>query len=462
MLAIPAAAQEPGGEGADGWEESVDGIAMQEAIRAIEKDGLRWCAMPFLNYSQQLGFSGKVAGTLFDFGHGSFPSYDQMIYGEMGYSSQKAGTFRVYFDSKKLIEGFKVDFDIAYQPDALYDFYGYNGYESFYDYYYIRPFYNENFYLHENPQYIGSAFYKMKRNMFRLAADIRGPLSDSIPLFWHAGLGLHHYAVGHVDVAHYNRGKAPLDQLEDTLSLYDLYNEWGLISPAEANGGWNPYLHAGVSIDSRDRDINPQHGYYGDLFLTGTLDANAPKEFSNLKINFNWKHHVCLWEDVVTLAYLVGGQLTLVGGTPFYQNGTINQMLSQRDMFDGTGGANMPRGMLRNRVLGKGYNYASVELRANVFQFKVGTEQVVVSLNPFVDEIMLLQPYDLQGLDYAPATQQYFSHSTSVYMPHISAGLGAKATVNNSFVASCDWALPLKEQDNEHLMNLYFSLGYLF
>lgn len=466
-MAFPSAAQERAvamdrEDMADGWDESVDGIAMQEAIRAIEKHGLRWCAMPVVMYSQQLGFSGKVMGSLFDFGQGSFPNYDQLIYGEMGYSGQKAGTFRAYYDSKKLIENFKVDFDLAYQPDALYDFYGYNGYGAFYNYYYIRPFYNENFYEHDNPNYIGSAFYKMKRNMFRFAGDIRGIINDSIGLFWHAGLGVHHYKTGHVDVAKYNRGKAPIDQMEDTISLYDLYTDWGLISPNEAEGGWNPYIHAGVSIDSRDREINPHRGFYGDLFLTGTLDANAPSEYSNLKLNFNWKHHVTLWEDVVTLAYMVGGQLTMAGGSPFYQNGTINQLLSQRDMFDGTGGSNLPRGMLRNRVLGKGYNYASIELRTNIFHFMVGNEWVVISLNPFIDEMMLMQAYDLKGIDKDPSKADYFSTSTSIYMPHVSVGCGAKATVNNTFVVSCDWAMPLKEQDNDHLMNLYVSLGYIF
>ena len=442
---------------------SIDGVTIQEAVRATQKHGLHWCMMPFLTYSEQLGFTGKVAGSLFDFGNaGNFPNYDQLIYGELSYSTRRAGTLRAYYDSKKLIENFKFDADITFQPDALYDFYGFNGYASNYDYYLIQPFYNENYYIHDNPDYISSTFYRMKRNYLRAAADIRGIIKDSLGLFWHAGLGLQYYSVGHVDIERYNRGKAPMDQLPDTITLYDQYVNWGLITPAEANGGWHPYIHAGASIDSRDRAINPHRGFYGDLFLTGTFGFGDLSGYTNLKVNFNWKHHVTLWEDVVTLAYMVGGQINIVGDSPFYLNGTINQLLSQRDMYEGVGGENLPRGMLRNRLLGKGFDYASIELRTNLLQFKVGKEQLVLSLNPFLDEVMLLQPCDLQGFDENPATADYFSNSTNQYVPHFSVGCGARVTVSNYFVVSCDWAMPLKEQDNNNLMNLYFTVGYLF
>ena len=69
---------------------------------------------------------------------------------------------------------------------------------------------------------------------------------------------------------------------------------------------------------------------------------------------------------------------------------------------------------------------------------------------------------DLGGFDENPATASYFSSSTNQYLPHISVGCGARVTVSNYFVVSCDWAMPLKEQDNDRLMNLYFTVGYLF
>lgn len=442
---------------------SADGLSMQEAVKAVSKQGVHWCALPMVGFNQQTGLTGRIAGTLYDFGSRQrYPNYDQMLYGEASYSTRRAGCFRLYYDTKRLVKGFKLDFDIAYQPDALWDFYGYNGYQAKYNPYLINPFFNDNFYLHDNPAYTNSAFYRMKRNLFRFAAEIRGKINDTVGIYWHAGAGARHYAAGRVDYGAYNRGKASFDQLADTVTLFDLYRQWGLIEEAEAAGGWHPYLRAGVSIDRRDREINPQRGFYGDLFFTGTLGCGPLSDYSNVKANFNWKHHVELWREVVNLAYMAGGQLLIAGDSPFYMNGAIDQLLTQRDMFDGTGNANLPRGMLRNRVLGKGFGYASVELHVNVFKFRVKRDLMVVSLNPFVDQLMILQPYDLEGADKAEASASHFCRDKSPYIPHVTAGLGARLSVGTDFAVSLDWAAPLNEQDNDRLTNFYLSVGYLF
>ena len=443
---------------------SIDGITMQETSRAIQKKGLHWCAMPFLSYNDQLGFSGRLAGSFYDFGTDG--DYDQMIYAEAGYTSRRAGIFRAYYDTRKLLKGYKLDFDLTYQPDALYDFYGFNGYQAYYDYLLATPYYPASYYIHENPNYISSTFYRIKRNYLRGAADIRGLIArvDSIGanIHWHAGLGLQHFATGRVDIEGYNKGLAPINQLKDTISLFDLYRLWGLVSPEETSGGFHPYLHAGASISSLRQSGSR---FYGDLFLTGTFAFGKLSAYNNLRLNFNWKHHVTLWPDVVTLAYMAGGQLTLAGKSPFYENGIIHQLLSQRDMFEGIGADNLPRGMLRNRLLGRGYDYASIELRINVVHMRIGRQTVIFSLNPFVDQMMILQPQDVPAelmADAANGIAKYFRPDESIYMPHVTVGCGAKATVGNSFVVSCDYATPLREQDNENLANLYFTIGYLF
>lgn len=466
-LSLPLLAQE---EDIDPYA-SIDGITMQETSRAIQKKGVNWCAMPFISYNDQLGFYGRVAASVFDFRQGSgISDYDQMLYAEAGYSSRHAGLFRAYYDTRKLLEGYKLDFDLTYQPDALYDFYGFNGYQAYYDYLLATPFYPASYYIHENPSYISSTFYRMKRNYLRGAADIQGLIAkvDSIgaDIHWHAGLGLQHFTTGRVDYESYNDGLAPINQLKDTTNLFDLYRLWGLISPEETSGGLHPYLHAGASISSQPSAGSIQRSrFYGDLFLTGTFAFGGLSSYNNLRLNFNWKHHVTLWPDVVTLAYMVGGQLTLAGKTPFYQNGIIHQFLCQRDMFEGIGADNLPRGMLRNRLLGRGYDYASVELRINVFHMRVGKKTVIFSLNPFVDQMMILQPQIKPAevlADKPEVLDKYFRMDESLYMPHVTVGCGAKATVGGAFVVSCDWAAPLREQDNENLANLYFTVGYLF
>ena len=57
----------------------------------------------------------------------------------------------------------------------------------------------------------------------------------------------------------------------------------------------------------------------------------------------------------------------------------------------------------------------------------------------------------------------YFSSAKKdVYNPHMTAGLGLKIGMNENFVLSCDWGMPLNKQDNQKWANFYVKMGYLF
>lgn len=442
---------------------SVHGLSMQEALSRGRKTGYRSCFVPMVMYGQQTGLTGSFSAAFYDFGDGhAYPDYEQMVFAEAAYSSLNAGLIRGYYSTKSLLKGYKLDFDVTYRPEAMYDFVGFNGYQSNYNPYLISPYFSEHYYRTDNPRYISNSFYKMKRDMLRVAADIRGTIKPEYNLYWNAGLGLQYYSVGHVDVARYNKNKPPIHQMADTVTLYDNYVAWNLIGAEESRGGMHPYLRAGATFDTRDFESNPQQGMYGDLFLTYSAAWGDLVQFNNLKLNLNWKHYLPLWDNVVNFAYLVGGQFTLAGKSPFYQNGTINQMTLQRDMYDGMGGANLPRGILRNRVLGSGFSYMSAELRVNVAKFRVANELLVLSVNPFVDEVNVVQPYDLSSVKGNAAADPHFLYERSAYLPHFSTGIGFRLTTMRNFSASLDWAVPVKEQDNDHLMNLYFTVGYMF
>ena len=49
-----------------------------------------------------------------------------------------------------------------------------------------------------------------------------------------------------------------------------------------------------------------------------------------------------------------------------------------------------------------------------------------------------------------------------IYMPHMTAGIGLKVGMNENFVLSADWAMPIDRQDNQKLANFYVKMGYLF
>ena len=59
--------------------------------------------------------------------------------------------------------------------------------------------------------------------------------------------------------------------------------------------------------------------------------------------------------------------------------------------------------------------------------------------------------------------EDYFSTDPKdIYRPHMTAGLGLKIGMNENFVLSADWGMPIDKQDNQKWANFYVKMGYLF
>lgn len=462
------------------------------------KTGWNFGALPSVAFDADLGFQGGALANIYYYGDGSqYPEYIHSIYAEAAYTTKNYGIFRVNYDSKYLIPNHRLTLDATYQPDAMCDFYGYNGYQSVYD---------QDFHLwKKDPSkmkdpsaYQSRAFYKYKRDLFRFAADVEGTIWRNIK--WNAGLGVLGYMIDECNIDMLNGKnefdantplsdqKAMSDQIE---GLYEKYVKWGLIEQAEARGGWHPYLRAGVTYDSRDQRTCPTRGIYADAFLTYTaaFGEQAAAGYNHLQLNFNFRHYVPVYKDRITFAYRIGTQNNLAGKSPFYMNTYLNTLFIQRVMYEGLGGANSLRGIMRNRILANGFAYANIELRTKVAKFDIGKQHFYIGLAPFFDLGVITQPYELDekaiqeayAADADPLKlplESYFAIKTvegdalntqlstlnkdGVYLPHMAAGLGLKVAMNENFVLSVDWAMALNEQDNAKWANFYIKMGYLF
>ena len=164
------------------------------------------------------------------------------------------------------------------------------------------------------------------------------------------------------------------------------------------------------------------------------------------------------------LTYRLGSQLHVAGNSPFYINTYLNQLYLQRVIYEGLGGANSCRGIMRNRILADGFAFANIELRIQLVKFKVGKELFYLGINPFLDGGMVLQPRMRDELNAATllAANGNIDANASIFAPHWAAGCGLKAAMNDNFVLSIDWALALNEQDNAKKSNLYIKMGYMF
>lgn len=433
------------------------------------RKGWTFGALPSVSYDADLGFQYGALTNIYYFGDGStYPEYIHSIYAEAAYTTKQYGIFRLFYDSKYLIPKHRLSIDVSYLPDAMCDFYGYNGYQSIYN----EQWVNSKKYTEEEG-YKSRAFYKFKRDIFRFSADIRGKLAG--PLYWNAGIGVLGYNVAPVNIDFLNRGKKEKNKLKEMDGLYDKYVLWGIIDENEKNGGWHPYIHAGLAFDTRDKEQNPTKGIFTDIFLTYSAAFGKQKDFNNIKLNFTFRHYVPIYSDYISFAYRAGVQLTTLGKSPFYLNSYMNNTYMQRVLYEGLGGGNSLRGILRNRILSNGFGFANAELRFKIVKFKIKKEHFYIGVNPFVDMGMVLIPYKLDEIEIRKnitdndpnfdisTLDDYFNFNpSSIYKPHFSGGVGLKIAMNENFILSVDWALPFNAQDGASKSNFYIKLGYMF
>ena len=217
-----------------------------------------------------------------------------------------------------------------------------------------------------------------------------------------------------------------------------------------------------------------------ETYLQYCFVHQADAGYNHLQFNFNFRHYVPVYQDRVIFAYRLGVQNNIAGKSPFYMNSYLNTIFIQRVMYEGLGGANSLRGIMRNRILANGFAYANVELRTKVAKFDIGRQHFYIGLAPFFDLGVITQPYELDeekildafnkdddqyklGLgDYFKLDENGNIDQSEVYMPHMAAGLGLKIAMNENFVFSVDWAMALDKRDNAKWANFYIKMGYLF
>ena len=430
--------------------------AAQDSTRHIRK-GWTFGVLPSVAYDADLGLQYGALTNIYYFGDGStYPEYLHSFYAEAAYTTKHFGIFRFSYDSKYLIPKHRLSIDLTYLPDQMCDFYGFNGYQSEY----VAAYSNQ-----DDPAYISRAYYKYRRDLFRFSADLQGEIHK--PFYWNAGIGLLHFAVGTVDIDRLNSyTKDPDKWLPDTVTLFDHYVDYGYIKPDEATGGLHPYLHAGVTFDTRDRQQNPRRGIHADAFLTYYAGLGSMSNYNNVKFNAAWRHYLPIIPNRLTFAYRLGTQMNVAGESPFYLNTYLNQLYMQRVVYEGLGGANSVRGIMRNRILAPGVAFANIELRTQLFSFKVKKNMFYVGLVPFLDAGMVVQPYNRVSHDPhigAPITDDETNIDYQrLYDPHLGGGCGLKVAMNDNFVLSVDWATAFDQQDNSKFSNFYIKMGYMF
>ena len=418
-----------------------------DSTSQIIKKGWTFGGLPVLSFDSDLGVQLGALGGLYNYGDGSrYPNYDHYIYAEASFYTKGSSLFRLYYDSDKLIKNLRVTADLTYKPDHLYDFFGFNGYMSVY-----------------NPDWVEDStrvFYKIRQNMFRFMFLLQGNITSK-HFKWVAGIDFYNLDISDVDINHLNKGKDPEDLIPSTdtvPTLYDLYQDWGLINKDEAKGGFYTALKTGLIFDTRDNEPNPHRGVWSEILL-----ISAPKFTSNmnsgfLKLSVIHRQYFGIVKNLV-FAYRLGFMSTIVGETPWYAENRLYPTYLRGSSSEGLGGAKTLRGILRNRVVGKGIGYGNFEFRWRIWQSVVFKQNLSFSLSGFFDTGRVLVEMKKKEIENLPQDikARYFEGKDSF---HNSVGGGLHLAMNENFMLSVDVGKALDKRDGN--IGVYIGLGYLF
>lgn len=423
-------------------------VLLLSAQDEVTKTGWNFGALPTITFDTDLGFQYGALVNLYNYGDGSrYPNYNHSLYFEVSRFTKGSGINRFYYDSDQLIKGLQTSLDISYLSDQAYDFYGFNGFDAVV---------NKNWFDDASNDYITRMFYKYDRNMFRFKVDLQGKLSGE-KLKWATGVNLLNFKLSPVNLEKLNKGKKGDDILPSVDGLFEKYQEWGIISAEEADGGFVPELKAGLVFDTRDNRPNPMKGIWTEAVLVGAPSfLGAESGFT--KLSLTHRQYFTLIPNDLSLAYRMAYQTTLSGHAPFYYQTQVIVSELKGAASEGLGGAKTMRGILRNRIVGDGFFFGNVEARWKFARFQFINNNFYLGLNGFMDfgqvtKKIAIEPHS----GFTPGTDFFEKNAEKM---HISYGAGLRIVMNQNFVIAVDYGMAADKRDGDS--GLYIGLNYLF
>ena len=444
-------------------------VAMAQEKKEIVKKGYSFGPLPAVAFDADKGFQLGALLNIYDFGDGTvYPNTRQQWYFEASFFTKGSQLFVVSYDSKFLIPGIRFSTALAVTNDNAMDFYGFNGYQSFYDHEQVKA-------GKDGDSYIYTPFYRTKRLAALFKADFIGNLWDN-KLFWEAGYHLSHFKQDAINREKINKGKDDFEKFPDNKeTLFEQYRKWGIIPDDVADGGTNSTVRLGLLYDTRDKEAAPSKGIWAEAHVT-----LAPKFLGTTnpysKYSATFRHYVPMIEnDKLTFAYRLNYQGTFGDDAPYYVLPYITTMGQSYDR-DGMGGFRTIRGIMRNRVQGLDMASYNAELRWRFATFTMGNQNIALGLNCFSDGTMVTKEYDMSfgrtANDFKSVTEyeqalkgynDYRALGLESDKPHITLGAGFRFIMNQNFIVCLEYGKPVgKYGKQDGTGAFYINTGYLF
>jgi outer membrane protein assembly factor BamA len=197
------------------------------------------------------------------------------------------------------------------------------------------------------------------------------------------------------------------------------------------------YVRAGLTWDTRDREIGATSGTWADL-LVQRVDSKLGASWNYTRWTAAARHYQPLGPRV-TLANRLVLQNT-IGDAPFY---SLAELPTTQKSQDGLGGTSSIRGIPKDRYVGKGILVSNNELRWRAADFGLIGRQSSLVLSGFVDGGRVWS----DGVDLSSALREL----------HSGYGGGVRLGFGPSFVISTDVG-----HSSQSTAAIYIGLGYLF
>lgn len=425
-------------------------FAQAEKKDELIKKNWNFGALPAITFDTDLGFQYGALVDLYNYGDGSrYPKYNHKLYFEVSRFTKGSGINRIYYDSDQLINGLQTTFDLSYLSDMAYDFYGFNGYDAVYKADWVDD---------EQPDgiYKTRMFYKYDRKLFRFKGDIQGKITGD-NFRWITGWNFQNFKVGSVNIDKLNKGKDDADKLPQTDGLYEKYQQWGIISGDEVDGGFVPTFKGGIVFDTRDNRANPMKGVWAEAVIEASPNILG-SESSFSKLSITHRQYFTLVPNSLSLVYRLAYQTTLGGDVPFYYQSQVITSMMTGATSEGLGGGSTIRGILRNRVIGDGVFYGNVEARWKFIRFNFIKNNFYLGLNGFTDFGRVTKKIAINPNSTMGSTVDYLKIDAEKM--HFSYGTGLIVAMNENFVIAMDYGMAADKQDGKR--GFYMGLNYLF
>jgi outer membrane protein assembly factor BamA len=261
-------------------------------------------------------------------------------------------------------------------------------------------------------------FYRYGRDRTRFTADVQHPVGSSAVRVL-VGVGA---SSDRINLTPFDSGT--------TLIQRDLSNR----TPPT---GHTNYVRAGLTWDTRDREIGTTSGSWVDILVQHVAKSlGATSDYTR-------------WTAAARHYQPIGGRLTLAqrivaqnttGDAPFY---ILGELQTTQKPQDGLGGSSSIRGLPKDRYIGRGVVVANNELRWRAADFGLLGRPSSLILSGFVDAGRVWS----NSIDLTSIAQDL----------HTGYGGGARLALGSSFVVAVDVG-----HSAQATAPVYIGLGYMF